>query len=381
MILQEPGSPARPTPPDVSTITDLVPVPVTSLPTGHGQMIRYVAIAAIAFAGVMHLIIAPGHFPHAFPHGVFFILTGTAQLYWALAFWRQTSPILYWAGLAASGGTISIWILTQLVSAPFALTADVIDPLAVGIISGELVGFVALVGLMGRGQLAAYTGRPVAFLFGGALLIALVFGTGIWGGGRLAEVIFPALGTSGVHDLDQVQAHGVLNRPPATPSAGPTPDLEAMIADAVEAASAARPVPTPVPGEDSDIQGMIAAAVEAALTAQPMSTPTPGEDLDIQGIIAAAVEAALTAQPTPGEDLDIQGMIAAAVEAALTAPPTSASAPGLETSPPQHSPTPVPVGAPASGLWGGKATTISLAIIGLLVGIAALGVWRTWRDL
>ena len=121
-------------------------------------MIRYVAIAAIGLVGLVHLIIAPGHFSHAFPHVVFFILIGTAQLFWALAFWRQTSPILYWAGLAASGGTISIWILTQLVSAPFALTADVIDPLAVGIISGELVGFVALVGLMGGGQLTGIPG-------------------------------------------------------------------------------------------------------------------------------------------------------------------------------------------------------------------------------
>ena len=110
----------------------------------------------------MHVIIAPGHFSHAFPHSVFFILIGTAQLLWALVFWWDMSPMLYWAGLAASGGTLSIWILTQLVSVPFALAADAMGPLAVVIISSELVGFVALVGLMGRGQLTPYTvqGNP-----------------------------------------------------------------------------------------------------------------------------------------------------------------------------------------------------------------------------
>ena len=336
---------------------------------------------------MVHLIIAPGHFSHAFPHGVFFILIGTAQLLWALTFWRYISPILSWAGLAASGGTFNILILTQLVSVPFAPIADAIDPLAVVIISSELVGFVALVGLMGRGQLAAYTGRPAAFSFGGALVIALVFGTGIWGGGQLSEVIFPGLGTSNGHDLGDVQTQGVLNRAPGSPTASPTPDLDAMIAAAVEAVLTGQPMSTPTLGEDSDIQGMIDAAVEAALTAQPMSAPTPGEDSDMQGTIAAAVEAELTAQPTsaptPGEDSDIRGVIAARVEAALTAQPTSASAPGPapSPSPPQLSPTPVPAGTPDSARWGGKATTISLAIIGVLVGIAALGVWRTWRDL
>ena len=166
----------------------------------------------------MHVIIAPGHFSHAFPHSVFFILIGTAQLLWALAFWRDMSPMLYWARLAASGGTVNIWILTHLVSAPFALTADAIDPLAIVIIGSELVGFVALVGLMGGGQLTGYTGRSVARLIGGALVIALVFGTVVWGGAHLAEVVAadvarghpeePGLGHAHSDKPDVEDAHG-----------------------------------------------------------------------------------------------------------------------------------------------------------------------------
>ena len=283
-------------------------------------MFRQVAIAAIALAGVMHLTIAPGHFsPGHFPHGMFFVLIGTAQLLWALAFWRYISPILYWVGLAVSGGTINIWILTRLVSAPFGLPADVIDSLAIPIVSSELVGFVALVGVMGRGPLAAYTGRAVARLVGAtpasvptpklesmvvpslyAMGIALICGTVVWGGGHLGEVIFPGLGT---HD----QAHGVENRPPATDIPGRTPDLEAMIA----------------------------AAVEAALTAQRTSAPRPAGDSDLQAMIGDAVEAALAAQAT----------------SALT---------------------PTPVGVPAGAGWGGKALAFSV----VLAIIAGIGVWR-----
>ena len=397
-------------------------------------MLRSISIAAIALAGVMHLIIGPGQFSHAFPHGVFFILIGTAQLLWALAFWRYISPILYWAGFAVSGGTISVLILTQLVSVPFALTAHVFDPLPVVVISSELVGFVTLMGLTGRGQLAAYTGRSVARMSVGAGVIAVVFGAGVWGGGQLAEVMFQGLGTSDDHHLGHEQAQGVVNRPSATPTLGPTQDLEAMIVAAVEAALKAPPTFATAPGKDSDIQGMIAAAVDAALTAPPTSASAPDEDSDIQGMIAAAVDAALTAPPTsasaPGEDSDIQDTLGApsgsaqdsapyvnpidnvepAVIATTSSPelfqiqpsadvlimfptaiplpqPTASATPAATpsanpaaTSPPQRSPTLVPVGAPASALSRGKASGFLLAIIGVLVVISAIGVWRTWGD-
>ena len=170
-----------------------------------------VPVAAIGLAGVLHLIMAPGQFSDAFPHAVFFMLIGAAQLLWSLAFWRYTSPILYWAGLAASGGTINVWFLTQLVSVPYAPTAHVIDPLAVVIISGELIGFVTLMGLMRPGQPGTHTGRPVARLIGGALVIALVFGTGVWGGGHLAEVI--ALEEARVQLDEPGLGHGHSDRP------------------------------------------------------------------------------------------------------------------------------------------------------------------------
>ena len=369
-------------------------------------MLRSISIAAIALAGVMHLIIGPGQFSHAFPHGVFFILIGTAQLLWALAFWRYISPILYWAGFAVSGGTISVLILTQLVSVPFALTAHVFDPLPVVVISSELVGFVTLMGLTGRGQLAAYTGRSVARMSVGAGVIAVVFGAGVWGGGQLAEVMFQGLGTSDDHHLGHEQAQGVVNRPSATPTLGPTQDLEAMIVAAVEAALKAPPTFATAPGKDSDIQGMIAAAVDAALTAPPTSASAPGEDSDIQDTLGAPsgsaqdsapyvnpidnVEPAVIATTSSPELFQIQPsadvliMFPTAIPlpqpTASATPAATPSANPAATSPPQRSPTLVPVGAPASALSRGKASGFLLAIIGVLVVISAIGVWRTWGD-
>ena len=353
-------------------------------------MVRHIPITAIALAGVGHLIIALGHSSHAFPHVVFFFLIGTAQLLWALTFWRYFFPKLYWAGLAVSGGTFHIWILTQLVSVPFALTADVIYPWPVAIISSELVGFVTLMGLMGRAHLAAYTGRSVARLIGGGLVIALVFGTVVWGGSHLTEVIFPGQGTSDGHQVGHEQAHQVVTRPPATPMPAPTPDIQLLIAAAVEAALTARPIPTSVPGEDSDLQGMIAAAVEAALTAPPTSASSSGPALDIQDILVAPSGLVQDNAPslTPNDNVE-HAVITATPQPALTALPQLADAATQATTPlagpvaiapPQYFPTPVPVGALASAFSRLDGKAIALAIIGALALFAAIGMWRDWVD-
>ncbi len=73
-------------------------------PHGVGHiLIRYLAIATIALSGVVHLLIVPDQFTHAFAHGSFFIFIGVAQLLWAVGFWRYPSCISYWAVLALSG--------------------------------------------------------------------------------------------------------------------------------------------------------------------------------------------------------------------------------------------------------------------------------------
>ena len=69
-------------------------------------MIRYISIAAIAVAGLVHLIIAPGQVSHAPAHGGFFAVAGVAQITWAVAFWRYRSSQLGWIGMALSGGLI-----------------------------------------------------------------------------------------------------------------------------------------------------------------------------------------------------------------------------------------------------------------------------------
>ena len=100
---------------------------------------RHIAILAIALSGVVHLFIVPGQFSNATVHGIFFILLGLAQIAWAAVFWRSRSNAAYVAGLGLSGGIIALWVLTVLVSVPYASTAQPIGLSQALSKAGELI--------------------------------------------------------------------------------------------------------------------------------------------------------------------------------------------------------------------------------------------------
>lgn len=67
---------------------------------------RLIAIIAVAIAGMIHLLISPSHLAHAPAHGIFFGLSGLAQVVWAMVYWRYPSKIAFYAGFALTGGMI-----------------------------------------------------------------------------------------------------------------------------------------------------------------------------------------------------------------------------------------------------------------------------------
>lgn len=173
-------------------------------------MLRYTAILTIALSGVVHLLIVPEHFSHGDVHVGFFIFIGVAQLMWAVAFWWHSSGILYRAGLALSGGTIILWALTRLVSVPLAPEVQAINTFLIVSKSAELIGFFALLAWSwrGLGLGPAYGLWPVSRSIAGALVVAVVFGTGAWGGGQLVEMVSPGLGHASSHGAGLEQDGG-----------------------------------------------------------------------------------------------------------------------------------------------------------------------------
>ncbi len=148
---------------------------------------------AIALAGVIHLGLAPEHYAHAPAHGIFFVVAGLAEIFWALIFWRRPSAKLYYVGLILAGGLVVLWAVTRFVIPPFEHEPGPVD--AEGLITklSEMIGLVSLVALAAQGQVAGVSRAPIWRLASIALGLALIGGLTTYGIGLAAELLFPGL--------------------------------------------------------------------------------------------------------------------------------------------------------------------------------------------
>ncbi len=153
----------------------------------------------IAIAGVVHLIITPWHFEHAPAHGIFFAVSGIAQLAWVVIFSLRSKLWSYYLGLAVSGGLFVLWIFTQMWTPPFAEAAEAIGNGTIFTKIPELLAFLALIICAQKGKVGITYKLPR--LITEALVISLVAGAAAFGAGYLAEPMFPNL-YSAAHEDD-----------------------------------------------------------------------------------------------------------------------------------------------------------------------------------
>jgi YtkA-like len=77
------------------------------------------AAVLLSAAGALHAGAAPQHWGHSPAHGLFLLAVGLAELVWAAAFWSGPSPRLRATGAALAGGSIVLWAMTRVLTAPF----------------------------------------------------------------------------------------------------------------------------------------------------------------------------------------------------------------------------------------------------------------------
>jgi uncharacterized membrane protein len=68
----------------------------------------YYAAAATAIAGILHIVLSANGIGRASLSGIFFLIAGIAQLFWALPMARRWGRIWYYIGI---GGTIVLIII------------------------------------------------------------------------------------------------------------------------------------------------------------------------------------------------------------------------------------------------------------------------------
>ena len=75
--------------------------------------IYFAAAAAIAIAGMLHLMLAPGNLRFNVGEGVLFLVGGIAQIFWIIPLIRRWGRVWYSIGIAGNLAFFSIWLLTR----------------------------------------------------------------------------------------------------------------------------------------------------------------------------------------------------------------------------------------------------------------------------
>ena len=75
--------------------------------------IFYAAAATTAIPGILHLIFASNLIGSNILSGIFFIIAGVVQVFWALPMIRRWGRIWYYIGIAGTLALIILWTVTR----------------------------------------------------------------------------------------------------------------------------------------------------------------------------------------------------------------------------------------------------------------------------
>jgi hypothetical protein len=78
----------------------------------------YAAAATTAIAGILHLIVASNVIQLSINNGIFFIVAGIAQIFWALPMVKRWGRVWYYIGIGGTIILIILWAMTRLPNNP-----------------------------------------------------------------------------------------------------------------------------------------------------------------------------------------------------------------------------------------------------------------------
>ena len=88
--------------------------------TRYANDYYYAAAAAIAIAGILHIVYASNSFGRGPPtFGIFFMISGLAELFWTIPMIKKWGKLWYYIGIA---GTIVLIIMYFMTRAPNSIT-------------------------------------------------------------------------------------------------------------------------------------------------------------------------------------------------------------------------------------------------------------------
>jgi hypothetical protein len=118
------------------------------------KWLYYAAAGATAVAGILHLLLAPGVLGFSINTGIFFIIAGVAQLFWAVPMVRRWGASWYAAGIGGTAVLVAMYVITRLPENPVTGMAMRVNEMgiAVEVLQAAFIGLAAAIIAMKRGK-------------------------------------------------------------------------------------------------------------------------------------------------------------------------------------------------------------------------------------
>ena len=78
------------------------------------RILYYAAAATTAIAGILHLSLVPDIIGRNLNSGVFFLISGIAQVFWLIPMLKRWGRIWYYIGIAGTIVLIIMWAMTRI---------------------------------------------------------------------------------------------------------------------------------------------------------------------------------------------------------------------------------------------------------------------------
>ncbi|HEX7033574.1 MAG TPA: hypothetical protein VF172_11295 [Nitrososphaera sp.] len=102
-------------------------------------VLNYVAAAATAIAGILHLVLAPNMLNFNPNGAILFFIGGAAQVFWALPMVRRWGKVWYGIGIGGTALLMVIWTITRFPGNPITGRGGGVNEMAVAIESMQAI--------------------------------------------------------------------------------------------------------------------------------------------------------------------------------------------------------------------------------------------------
>jgi hypothetical protein len=98
---------------------------------GGINILYYAAAATTAIAGILHLSLVPNVIGRNPNSGIFFIISGIAQIFWVLPMLKRWGRIWYFLGIGGTIILIIMWVVTRVPGNPITGRGGPISEMAI----------------------------------------------------------------------------------------------------------------------------------------------------------------------------------------------------------------------------------------------------------